>query len=98
MPRRRLPYLAELGAECIYLNPIFKADFNHKYATTDYLAIDPACYECVGDYPYMPRLNSACAGVREYVLYFMGCRLLRRPFSVFRVRSDDGSPCACSSS
>ncbi|MDO5436461.1 MAG: glycoside hydrolase family 13 protein [Clostridia bacterium] len=131
--RRRLPYLADLGIECVYLNPIFKADFNHKYATADYLAvdpmfgteadlialvdeahrlgirivldgvfnhagihfapfedlmqngsasayadwfylkkepvvIDPACYECVGDYPYMPRLNGACEGVREYVL------------------------------
>ncbi len=131
--RRRLPYLAELGIECIYLNPIFTGDFNHKYATTDYLSvdpmfgteadllalteeahrlgirivldgvfnhcgihfapfedlrkngrssvfanwfhlkkepleIDPACYECVGDYPYMPRLNGADPGVREYVL------------------------------
>lgn len=131
--RRHLPYLAELGVECLYLNPIFKGDFNHKYATTDYLSvdpmfgteedlrqlteeahqngirivldgvfnhcgihfapfadlmqngsgsayadwfylkkepveIDPACYECVGDYPYMPRLNGASQGVRDYVL------------------------------
>ena len=26
--------------------------------------IDPACYECVGDYPYMPRLNGANPEVR----------------------------------
>ena len=127
-----LPYLNDLGIECIYLNPIFLGDFNHKYATTDYfkidpmfgtepdltelvekahqlgirvildgvfnhvgihfapfmdfmekgeksayrdwfypkrypVRIDPACYECVGDYPYMPRLNGANAEVREYV-------------------------------
>lgn len=37
----KVPYLKELGAECIYLNPIFTADFNHKYATTDYYSIDP---------------------------------------------------------
>lgn len=128
----RLPYLDELGIECIYLNPIFLGDFNHKYATTDYfkidplfgtepdlmelvdkahalgirvildgvfnhvgihfapfmdfmekggksayrdwfypkqypIRIDPACYECVGDYPYMPRLNGANEAVRSYV-------------------------------
>ena len=128
----RLPYLHELGIECIYLNPIFLGDFNHKYATTDYFKIDPmfgtepdlvelvekahglsiriildgvfnhvgihfapfmdlmekgensqykdwfypkqypiridaACYECVGDYPYMPRLNGANKEVRKYV-------------------------------
>lgn len=127
-----LPYLNDLGIECIYLNPIFLGDFNHKYATTDYfkidlmfgtehdlielvekahtlgirvildgvfnhvgihfapfmdfmdkgeksayrdwfypkqypIRIDPACYECVGDYPYMPRLNGANAEVRSYV-------------------------------
>ena len=128
----RLPYLNDLGIGCIYLNPIFLGDFNHKYATTDYfkidpmfgtepdlielvekahelgirvildgvfnhvgihfapfmdfmekgeksayrdwfypkqypVRIDPACYECVGDYPYMPRLNGANAEVRSYV-------------------------------
>lgn len=128
----RLPYLQALGIECLYLNPIFEGDFNHKYATTDYMKIDPmfgaesdlielvdkahsmgirvlldgvfnhtgihfrpfrdlmekgaqsayrdwfypkqypirvdpACYECVGDYPYMPRLNGANPAVRRYV-------------------------------
>ena len=127
-----LPYLSDLGIECIYLNPIFQGDFNHKYATTDYfkidpmfgtetdlrelvekahglgirvildgvfnhvgihfapfmdfmengeksvyrdwfypkqypVRIDPVCYECVGDYPYMPRLNGANTEVRSYV-------------------------------
>lgn len=37
----KLPYLKDLGIECIYLNPIFYGDFNHKYATTDYFQIDP---------------------------------------------------------
>lgn len=128
----KLPWLSELGVECLYLNPIFEGDYNHKYATTDYLRIDPAfgteadlielvekahslgirvildgvfnhcgihfppfvdllengeasrfrdwfypkkypveidakCYECVGDYPYMPRLNGESPEVRDYV-------------------------------
>ncbi|WP_130838225.1 glycoside hydrolase family 13 protein [Lachnoclostridium sp. Marseille-P6806] len=37
----RLDYLEQLGAECLYLTPIFEADYNHKYATTDYYRIDP---------------------------------------------------------
>lgn len=37
----KIPYLVDLGIECLYLTPIFKGDFNHKYATTDYFHIDP---------------------------------------------------------
>ena len=37
-----LDYIREVGADCIYLNPVFRGDFNHKYATTDYYQIDPA--------------------------------------------------------
>lgn len=38
---KKLPYLAELGISCIYLNPIFKAYSNHRYDTGDYKTIDP---------------------------------------------------------
>lgn len=36
----KLDYLAELGINTIYLNPIFRAGYNHKYCTYDYLEID----------------------------------------------------------
>lgn len=129
---QKMDYLQDLGVECIYMTPVFEADFNHKYATTDYFRVDPAfgteqdlcalvsaahargirivldgvfnhcgirfkpfadllkngersayknwfypkrfpiridasCYECVGDYPYMPRLNGANPEVRAYI-------------------------------
>ena len=132
----KLPYLQTLGVQCLYLNPIFLGDFNHKYATTDYFQIDPdfgsqndlitlvdaahqvgirvlldgvfnhvgtkfdpfedlhrngvdspyhdwfypkqypiivdaTRYECVGDYPYMPRLRTANPAVRDYILRVM---------------------------
>lgn len=132
----KVEYLSGLGVDCIYLNPIFLADFNHKYATTDYYEIDPQFgtkedfkklvdtvhtygmkiildgvfnhtgihfkafedvqkkqeaseykdwyyitqfpvevsekhYECVGAYPYMPKLNTANPKVREYILGVM---------------------------
>lgn len=37
----KLEYLSELGVTCIYLNPIFEADSNHRYNTADYMKIDP---------------------------------------------------------
>ena len=39
--RQKLDYLKELGINGIYLNPIMKAESNHKYDTTDYEKIDP---------------------------------------------------------
>ncbi|QVK05369.1 glycoside hydrolase family 13 protein [Mycoplasma mycoides] len=36
-----LDHLVELGANGLYLCPIFKAKSNHKYDTIDYLQIDP---------------------------------------------------------
>ena len=134
----KLEYLDSLGVECLYLTPIFKGDYNHKYATTDYLEIDPsfgtketfrklvetchkyglkiildgvfnhcgihfapfqdviekqelsrycdwfyinkfpvevsetdAVYECVGDYGYMPKLNTANPEVQSYIYNVM---------------------------
>ncbi|HEV2237694.1 MAG TPA: glycoside hydrolase family 13 protein [Ktedonobacterales bacterium] len=37
----KLDYLHTLGVNTLYLNPIFMADSNHKYDTTDYTMIDP---------------------------------------------------------
>ena len=34
-------YLAGFGVDMLYLTPIFKAETNHKYDTTDYRQIDP---------------------------------------------------------
>lgn len=131
-----LDHLEALGAGCLYLNPIFQADFNHKYATTDYFNVDKCfggnekfrelvdnvhkrgmriildgvfnhtgvhfpqfadilekqeasayrdwyhitkfpvtisgeCYECVGAYPYMPKLNTGNPEVRGMILEIM---------------------------
>lgn len=37
----KLPYLADLSVSCIYLNPVFEANSNHRYDTADYEKIDP---------------------------------------------------------
>lgn len=39
---QKLEYLRDLGITVIYLNPIFRANSNHKYNTGDYMAVDPA--------------------------------------------------------
>jgi glycosidase len=37
----KLDYIADLGANTIYMTPIFRAASNHKYDTADYKNIDP---------------------------------------------------------
>lgn len=37
----RLPYLADLGVNALYLTPIFASASNHRYHTYDYLRVDP---------------------------------------------------------
>ena len=63
--RQKLPYLKELGITGIYLNPIMKAESNHKYDTTDYREIDPS----FGDDETMQRLVSEAhdKGIRVMV-------------------------------
>lgn len=36
-----LPVLKKQGVRCIYFNPVFEADSNHRYNTADYGKIDP---------------------------------------------------------
>ena len=36
-----LGYIASMGFNCIYLNPIFAAESYHRYDTLDYYAVDP---------------------------------------------------------
>ena len=38
--RTNLDYLASLGVEVLYLNPVFEARSNHRYDTADYRCID----------------------------------------------------------
>ena len=37
----RLDYLANLGVNALYLNPIFASGSNHRYHTADYFTVDP---------------------------------------------------------
>jgi len=57
-----LDYITELGINCLYLNPIFKAESYHKYDTIDYYEIDP----CFGTKSDLKRLVKEChkRGVR----------------------------------
>ena len=39
--QEKLPYLADLGVTCLYLNPIFESHENHRYNTANYRKVDP---------------------------------------------------------
>ena len=51
-----IDYLKRLGINCIYLNPIFRANSWHKYDTIDYRGIDP----CFGTKEDFERLVDIC--------------------------------------
>ena len=52
----RLDYIASLGVNALYLNPIFESKSNHKYHATDFLKIDPH----VGDDATFKQLVDGC--------------------------------------
>ncbi|MFN0157723.1 MAG: glycoside hydrolase family 13 protein [Bacteroidota bacterium] len=52
----RLDYIASLGVNALYLNPIFESNSNHKYQTVDYMRIDPH----FGDESTFRRLVDSC--------------------------------------
>lgn len=62
--RRKLPYLKSLGANILYLSPIFKSRSNHRYDTGDYLKID----ELLGDEEDFKRL---CRSAKAQGIYVM---------------------------
>lgn len=51
-----LDYIASLGVNALYLNPIFESNSNHKYHATDFLKIDPQ----FGDEKTFERLVDGC--------------------------------------
>jgi cyclomaltodextrinase len=58
----KLDYICSLGADVLYLNPIFTSPSNHKYDTADYYTVDPV-FGTIGD---LKALTQAChnKGVR----------------------------------
>lgn len=56
---KKLPYIAGLGIDVIYLNPIFKAYSNHRYDTGNYMEID----ETLGT---EEDFRSLCKAAEEY--------------------------------
>lgn len=61
----KLDYIAELGANTLYMTPLFTASSNHKYDTADYRNIDPH----FGDNDDFERLTAEAAkrGLRVIV-------------------------------
>ena len=55
----KLDYLADLGIEGLYLNPIFVSPSNHKYDTQDYDHVDPHLGKIVNDGDYVTRTTDA---------------------------------------
>lgn len=75
----KIDYLNDLGINAIYMTPIFKANTNHKYDTTDYMEIDP----CFGDKDTLKKLVKEAhkRGIRVILdAVFNHCGYLFKPF------------------
>ena len=59
------------------------------------IAMDAACYECVGDYPYMPRLNTGNPEVQDFVLSVMRYWIQRCGVDGWRMDVADELDTAC---
>ncbi|MDR0840036.1 MAG: glycoside hydrolase family 13 protein [Christensenellaceae bacterium] len=77
--REKLPYLAGLGVTCLYLNPIFLSQSNHRYNTMDYNTIDPilgdetdlaALTQAAGEYGIRVMLDGVFSHTGSDSLYF----------------------------
>lgn len=55
----KLEYLSSLGVSCVYLNPVFEANSNHRYDTADYSKVD----HLLGD---EKSLESLCEKAEKY--------------------------------
>jgi len=55
---KKLDYIKGMGVTVLYFNPIFKANSNHKYNTSDYMQIDPS-FGTEADF------RSLCAAARK---------------------------------
>lgn len=53
---QNVDYIAGLGINCLYLNPIFTASSYHKYDTINYFSVDP----CLGTNEDLKELVMAC--------------------------------------
>jgi glycosidase len=58
----KLDYIKDLGANTIYMTPVFRAASNHKYDTADYKTIDPG-FGSNGDFERLTR-EAAKRGIR----------------------------------
>lgn len=61
---QRLPYIKELGADILYMTPIFSSNSSHKYNIDDYYSIDPS----FGTKEDLKELVSKAHGLGMYVI------------------------------
>ncbi|TAN08250.1 MAG: glycoside hydrolase family 13 protein [Rhodanobacteraceae bacterium] len=66
---QKLNYIKDtLGADIIYLNPIFESPTNHKYDTADYYTVDPAFGSNATLQQLIADVHSSGNGPRGYII------------------------------
>jgi alpha-glucosidase len=66
---RKLSYIKDtLGADILWLTPIFESPSNHKYDTADYYAVDPAFGTAADLEKLIQDIHGSSTGPRGYIL------------------------------
>lgn len=67
--RKKLSYIKKsVGANIVYMTPIFKSPSNHKYDTSDYDAVDPAFGSNKDLSTLSQQIHKSCHGQKGYLI------------------------------
>lgn len=98
--QEKISYIKELGADTIYINPIFEARSNHRYDTSDYHKIDPLlggddAFEELVQNMKNENIHIVLDGVFNHTgkcsKYFSNCKEKNSPYADWYSFNEDGT-------
>lgn len=88
--RERLPYISSLGADYIYLNPVYRSRSNHRYDVDDYTRVDDLLGTGGDDMRELTREAHGLGGIRVILDVVFNHTSVRHPrFLEFMERGND---------
>ena len=98
--QEKIPYIKKLGAETVYINPVFEARSNHRYDTADYHKIDillggDEAFEELIDNMKKEKVHVVLDGVFNHTgkcsKYFANCKEPDSPYADWYTFNEDGT-------
>ncbi|MBE7057596.1 MAG: glycoside hydrolase family 13 protein [Ruminococcaceae bacterium] len=98
--QEKIPYIKILGADTVYINPVFEARSNHRYDTADYHKIDSLlggdeAFEELVDNMKKEKVHIVLDGVFNHTgkcsKYFSNCKEPNSPYADWYTFNEDGT-------